>query len=68
VFSSYPLSLPAVKTIDDEIATRRAMKIHSLNITTAKNSLFNCALSGIFQTVLRSRGKIFRVGCATLKE
>ena len=52
----------------DEIATRRAMKIHSLNITTAKNSLFNCALSGILQTVLRSRGKIFRVGCATLKE
>ena len=36
VSSSCPLSLPAVKTIDDERATCRAIKIHRLNITTAK--------------------------------
>ena len=47
VSSSRRLSLPAVKRFEDEKATIRAMIFHGLNITKAKNSLFNCALSGV---------------------
>ena len=43
--------------IKDEKATIRAMVIHGLNMTKAKNSLFNCALSGVRSKSIGILGK-----------